>query len=82
VAELLEPGRVYEFEIDLWSTANVFKAGHRLRVDIASASFPRWDRNPNTGAPFAALCELRPARQTVLHDAAHPSHVLLPVIPA
>ena len=78
---LLEPGRVYEYTIHLWATANVFKAGHRIRLDIASANFPRWDRNPNTGAPFGQDSELRPARQTVLHDAGHPTHVVLPIIP-
>jgi putative CocE/NonD family hydrolase len=79
--ELLEPGRPYEYTIDLWATANVFKAGHRIRLDIASASFPRWDRNPNTGAPFGADAELRPARQTILHDAAHQSYIVLPIVP-
>jgi len=80
-AELLEPGKAYEFTIDLWSTANVFKAGHRIRLDIASASFPRWDRNPNSGDDFGVSAELRPAHQTILHDAAHPSHIILPIIP-
>ncbi len=79
--KLLTPGEPTEFTIDLWSTANVFKAGHRIRLDIASANFPRWDRNPNTGAPFGVDASLRPARQTVFHDAAHPSHVTLPIIP-
>jgi uncharacterized protein len=80
-AALLEPGRPYELTIDLWATASVFKAGHCIRVDIASASFPRWDRNPNTGAPFGSDTELRPARQSILHDAAHPSHIVLPIVP-
>jgi putative CocE/NonD family hydrolase len=80
-SELIEPGQVYEYTIDLWATANVFKAGHAIRVDIASASFPRWDRNPNTGAPFAQDTELRPARQTILHDAEHPSQIVLPIVP-
>jgi uncharacterized protein len=79
--ELLEPGRAYDFTIDLWATSNVFKAGHQVRVDIASASFPRWDRNPNTGEPFGRSAELRPARQSILHDAEHPSHVVLPIVP-
>ncbi len=79
--ELLTPGQAYEYTIDLWSTANVFQAGHRIRLDIASASFPRWDRNLNTGEPFGMSAEIRPARQTILHDAAHPSHVVLPIIP-
>jgi uncharacterized protein len=80
-AEPIEPGQAYEYTIDLWATANVFKAGHAIRVDIASANFPRWDRNPNTGAPFAQETELRPGHQTILHDAEHPSHVVLPIVP-
>ena len=78
---LLEPGRVYEFTIDLWMTSNVFLKGHRIRVDVSSSNFPRFDRNPNTGNPFGQDTELRVANQTILHDEAHPSHVLLPVIP-
>jgi len=81
VAEPIEPGQAYEYTIDLWATANVFKAGHAIRVDIASASFPRWDRNPNTGAPLGQGTELRPARQTILHDAEHPSQIVLPIVP-
>jgi putative CocE/NonD family hydrolase len=77
----LEPGRPYEITIDLWSTANMFRAGHRIRVDIASASFPRWDRNLNT-ADADDVAAMRPARQTILHDAAHPSQIVLPVLPA
>lgn len=79
--EPLEAGRVEEFVIDLWATSNVFLAGHRIRVDIASSNFPRWDRNPNTDAPPGHGTELRVARQTVWHDADHPSHLVLPVIP-
>lgn len=79
---LLEPGAVYEYEIDLWATSNLFKAGHRIRLDITSSSFPRWDRNPNTGHAFGADDELASARQTILHDRAHPSYVVLPVVPA
>ena len=78
---LLEPGRVYEFTIDLWMTSNVFLKGHRIRVDVSSSNFPRFDRNPNTGNPFGQDAELRTAHQTILHDEAHPSHILLPVIP-
>lgn len=76
----IEAGRVYEYEIDLWATSNVFKAGHQVRVDITSSSFPRWDRNPNTGAAFGQDAELRPARQTIVHDASRPSAVYLPVV--
>lgn len=79
--EFLDAGAVYEFVIDLWATANVFRAGHCLRVDVTSSNFPRWDRNPNTGAPIGMDAELRVAHQTIWHDAAHPSHIVLPVIP-
>ncbi|MCC7209647.1 MAG: CocE/NonD family hydrolase [Anaerolineae bacterium] len=77
---LIEPGRAYEYTIDLWATANLFRAGHSIRVDVASASFPRWDRNPNTGDDFGSSAHMQPARQTILHDAAHPSRVILPVV--
>ena len=79
--ELLEPGTIYEFTIDLWPTSNVFLAGHRIRLDIASANFPRFDRNPNTGNVFGEDADLRVARQRVYHDRAHAAHVILPVIP-
>lgn len=77
--ELLEPGRIYRFEIDLWATANRFKAGHRLRLDISSADFPHYDRNSNRGGePGDPL----PAQQTIYHDAEHPSHLLVSVLPS
>lgn len=79
--EPLTPGQVYEYTIDLWATANVFQAGHRIRLHIASASFPRWDRNPNTGAAFGQDDTLVATQQTIYHNAAHPSHVILPIIP-
>ncbi|HWQ12865.1 MAG TPA: CocE/NonD family hydrolase [Roseiflexaceae bacterium] len=75
----LEPGRPYELVVDMWSVANVFRAGHRVRLDICSASFPRWDRTLNTLASTPTLADARPARQTIFHDAARPSCVLLPV---
>jgi uncharacterized protein len=78
----IEPERPYEYVIDLWVTSNVFLAGHRIRLAVTSSSFPRWDRNPNTGHDFAADAELRVARQRILHDREHPSHVLLPVVPS
>lgn len=78
---LIKPGAVYQYEIDLWSTSNVFKAGHRLRVEISSSNYPRYDRNPNTGQLARDSSEKVPALQTILHNAAYPSHILLPVIP-
>ncbi len=80
-AELLEPGKAYEFTIDLWSTANLFKAGHSIRLDITSSNFPRWDRNLNTGAAFGTDSEGRIAHQTIFHNAEHPSQIILPLIP-
>lgn len=79
---LIEPGRAYEYEIDLWSTSNLFQAGHRIRVTVTSSSFPRWDRNPNTGQAFGADAELAVAHQTILHDSDHPSYITLPIVPA
>jgi len=80
-AEPIRPGEVYEYVIDLGGTSNVFKAGHRIRLEIASSNFPRFDRNPNTGHRTSDDAELRTALQTVLHDADHPSHIVLPIIP-
>ncbi len=80
---LLQPGEVYAYEIDLVATSNVFRPGHRIRVDVTSSSFPYLDRNPNTGNPLGedGPEDLQPTVQTVLHDAARPSHLVLPVIP-
>jgi putative CocE/NonD family hydrolase len=79
-SSLIEPGHAYEYEIDLWATSNVFKAGHRIRLDVTSSNFPRWDRNPNTGHDFGVDAEVAVARQTILHDREHPSYVVLPVV--
>ncbi len=78
---LLAPGKVAEFKIDLWSTANVFKAGHRIRLEVSSSNFPRFDRNPNTGHELFADAEVRPAMQTVMHDRVFASHLTLPIVP-
>jgi uncharacterized protein len=79
-ASPIEPGRAYAYQIDLWATSNVFRAGHRIRVQVTSSSFPRWDRNPNTGRPFAGDAALAVAYQTILHDSEHPSHIMLPMV--
>ncbi len=78
---LIEPAKAYEYEIDLWATSNVFKAGHAIRLDITSSNFPRWDRNPNTGHEFGADEELAVAHQSILHDSEHPSYIVLPIVP-
>lgn len=80
--ELMEPGETYEIEVTPFPTASVFKKGHRIRVDISSSNFPRFDVNPNTGEPLGRHRRMIPADNTVYHDAARPSHVLLPIFPA
>jgi putative CocE/NonD family hydrolase len=78
---LLTPGKVYSLAIDLWATSNVFRAGHRIRLEISSSNFPRFDRNLNTGESAATSAKWTDATNTILHDAAHPSALLLPVVP-
>ena len=78
---MLTPGEPTEITIDVGATSNLFRAGHRIRLDISSSNFPRFDRNPNTGGTFGDEAELRRAEQTIFHDAAHPSRLVLPVIP-
>ena len=80
--EFPNPGQVYEYTIDMAHTSIVFKQGHRIRIDIASANFPRFDRNMNTGNAFGADKTGIPAMQTILHDAKYASYIDLPVIPS
>ena len=80
--KLLKREEVYELTIDLWATSHVFLPGHRLRVEIASSNFPRFDRNLNTGGDQATGTQCEVAEQTVFHNQRFRSHVLLPVIPS
>jgi hypothetical protein len=80
-AVMLASGQPYEFTIELYPTALVFMAGHRIRVDISSSHFPRFDVNPNTGEPLNANTGLRVATNAIFHDPEHPSRIILPVIP-
>jgi hypothetical protein len=80
--KLMQPGEVYELSIRLYPTSNVFKRGHRIRVDISSSNFPRFDVNPNTGEPLNRHRRMVVATNTVYHDQSRSSHILLPVIPA
>ncbi len=75
------PGKIYKYTIDLWATANVFKAGHRIRLYISSSNFPRFNRNLNTGEDIIASTRSVRARQTIYHDLEHSSALILPVIP-
>ncbi len=79
--ELLTPGEPAEITIDVGATSNVFKRGHRIRLDVSSSNFPRFDRNPNTGGTFGDDSRLLRAEQTIFHDAQHPSRVVLSVVP-
>jgi hypothetical protein len=78
--ELLEPGETYKFTFQLYPTSNVFKAGHRIRLDISSSNFPRFDVNPNTGGALGLERRFEVAEQKIYHDTAHPSQVILPII--
>ncbi|TAM82235.1 MAG: CocE/NonD family hydrolase [Acidobacteria bacterium] len=80
-SEYMNPGQVYKFAIDLWSTSNVFKAGHKLRLEVSSSNFPRFDRNPNTGASPETAKRWVKATNVVYHDSTHPSVLVLPVVP-
>lgn len=78
---LLTPNEPYEFPIAVNPTSNLFQAGHRIRVDVSSSDFPNFDRNHNTGGNDYFESTLVTARQTIFHDSARPSRIVLPVIP-
>ncbi len=78
---LIEPGRVYGYDVNMWNTCQTFLKGHRIRVQVSSSAFPKFDRNPNTGEPLGTTTRMIAAQQQIYHDAAHPSHILLPVVP-
>jgi putative CocE/NonD family hydrolase len=79
--KLIKEGKIYKYTIKLLATSNVFKAKHRIRVDITSSNFPWCDRNLNTGHPIGEDSDMQVALQTIYHDKKHPSNILLPVIP-
>jgi hypothetical protein len=74
------PGQVYEYKIDMWSTSNTFLKGHRICLEISSSNFPRFDRNLNTGKDAATDSTFVKATNTVLHDKAHPTALILPIV--
>ncbi|MBI4339428.1 MAG: CocE/NonD family hydrolase [Chloroflexi bacterium] len=81
-AELMKPGQVYKINFPLYPTGNLFKKGHRIRIDISSSNFPRFDVNPNTGEPLGKERRKLPAENTVHHNSRYASHVVLPIVPA
>lgn len=78
--ELIEPGKVYEFVIRPFATANVFKKGHRIRVDLSSSNFPRFDVNPNTGEPLGQNRRWKSADNTIYHSEQYASRLILPIV--
>jgi putative CocE/NonD family hydrolase len=80
-AQPIVSGKIYLYKIDLWSTSNVFLKGHKIRLEVSSSNFPRFDRNLNTGGSAATDSTFIKATNTIYHDTAHPSALLLPVIP-
>jgi putative CocE/NonD family hydrolase len=80
--ELMNPGQISKFTVDLWATANVFRKGHRLRLEVSSSNFPRFDKNLNTGDGAANGGKAVPATNTIYHDAEHPSALILPIVAA
>jgi putative CocE/NonD family hydrolase len=77
----LIPGQAYKFSLDLWSTSNVFRKGHTLRLEISSSNFPRFDRNLNTGEDPKTAAKYASASNVIYHDSGHPSALLLPIVP-
>ena len=71
--------KIYRYNVDAWNTCEMFKIGHRIRVEIASSGVPKYDRNPNTGDPLGRTTTMQPADQKIFHDREHPSHVILPI---
>ena len=80
-AKPLVPGQPAEFTIEMYPTSLVFRRGHRIRLDISSSNFPRFDVNPNTGGPLGQERARRVALNTIYHDPAHPSGIVLPIVP-
>ncbi len=76
--ELMKPGEPQHVVVDLWATSNVFLAGHKLRLEVSSSNFPRFDRNMNTGEEQASATRMEKAANVIYHDANHPSALILP----
>jgi uncharacterized protein len=78
---LIEPGRVYTYDLDLWNTCQLYRAGHRIRLEIASSAFPKYDRNLNTGEALGQTTRMQVAQQKIYHDQQRLSYVILPIVP-
>ena len=78
---LIEPGRVYAYNIDCWNTCQTFKKGHRINSSWPRVPLPKYDRNLNTGEELGTTTKMQTADQKIYHDKEHPSFVVLPVVP-
>ncbi len=78
---LIEPGRAYVYDLDLWNTCQLYRQGHRVRLEISSSAFPKYDRNLNTGEPLGQTTRMQAAQQKIYHDRERLSYVLLPIVP-
>ena len=79
-SQLMQPGRVYQVSIDMNSASNLFGKGHRIRLDVSSSNYPKFEPNPNTGEPAGAWTRRVKPKNTVYLDEKRPSHVELPVV--
>ncbi|HUE82241.1 MAG TPA: CocE/NonD family hydrolase, partial [Pyrinomonadaceae bacterium] len=78
---LIQPNRVYTYDLDLWNTCQLYRKGHRVRLEISSSAFPKYDRNLNTGEALGKTTRMQVAAQKIYHDRQHPSYVILPIVP-
>ena len=78
---MLRPGEIQKIRVRMFPTSNLFRAGHRIRLDISSSNFPKFDINPNTGEDEARASAQRVATNTVHFGRSHPSHLILPIVP-
>ena len=74
------PGRIYRVTLDLWATANVFRPGHRLRLEVTGSSYPRFDRHPNHGGDLSGTTHPVKTTTIIYHDAQRPSALILPIV--
>jgi putative CocE/NonD family hydrolase len=77
---LIEPGRVYTYSLDLWNTCQAYRKGHRIRIEVSSSAFPKYDRNLNSGEALGKTTQMKVAEQKIYHDREHLSYVVMPIV--
>jgi putative CocE/NonD family hydrolase len=78
---LIEPGRAYTYDLDLWNTCQLYRKGHSIRLEVSSSAFPKYDRNLNTGDTLGQSTRMQVAQQKIFHDRERLSYVVIPVVP-